>query len=77
MDEPVPLPTDVDSLTALVKTLQAQVVEQTQFIDQLLEQIWFARHQHFGARSERFSINRLPVPFGNESAAIASATTTG
>lgn len=63
MDKPAPLPTDVAELTTLVRTLQAQVTEQTQFIDQLLEQIRLARHQHFGTRSERFSIDQIPVPF--------------
>lgn len=73
MDKPEPFPTDVDELTALVKTLQTQVIEQTQFIDQLLEQIRLARHQHFGTRSERFSIDQLNVPFDRESAATEPA----
>ena len=43
------------------------------FIDQLLEQIRLARHQHFGVRSERFSIDQMALAF-NEAEAGAADT---
>lgn len=64
------VPQDRAELTALVLELQAKVEQQSLFIDQLLEQIRLARHQHFGARSERFSIDQLPLAFNEAEAAM-------
>jgi transposase len=65
------LPASVAELRALVLEQQRQLEQQSLFIDQLLEQIRLARHQHFGARSERFSIGQLALAF-NEAEAAAS-----
>ncbi|MFK8031950.1 MAG: hypothetical protein AB8G18_17090 [Gammaproteobacteria bacterium] len=48
----VNLPNNKDALTELVHQQQQKIEQQTQFIEQLLEQIRLARHQHFGTRSE-------------------------
>lgn len=66
------LPNDVDALIALVHQLQQQNEQQTRFINQLLEQIKLARHQHFGTRSERFSLDQMALVF-NEAEASAAA----
>ncbi len=63
------LPQSMTALTALVYELQAKVEQQSLFIDQLLEQIRLARHQHFGARSERFSLDQLALAFNEAEAA--------
>jgi hypothetical protein len=67
-----PLPDDVDGLKSLVVELQSTVGHQSQFIDQLLEQIKLARHQQFGTSSERFSLRQLQLMF-NEAEAAASS----
>jgi len=64
------LPTSVAELRQLVLEQQQKLEQQSLFIDQLLEQIRLARHQHFGTRSERFSIDQLALAF-NEAAAAA------
>ncbi|MGK0170515.1 MAG: hypothetical protein ACI9W2_002241 [Gammaproteobacteria bacterium] len=66
------LPDDVDALKSLVVELQSKVGHQSQFIDQLLEQIKLGRHQRFGASSERFSLRQLQLLFNEAEAAAAS-----
>jgi len=58
MEKPVTFPTDVDGLTALIRCQQEQLSEQSQFIDQLLEQIWLARYQHFETRLRRTAFSQ-------------------
>ncbi len=72
----VQLPDNKDALTKLVHTLREDVSikdkkleQQSQFIEQLLEQIRLARHQHFGTRSERFNIDQMALVF-NEAEAL-------
>jgi transposase len=62
---------DAEELSSLVQRLQLKVEQQSQFINQLLEQIRLARHQHFGARSERFSLDQLSLAFNEAEAAAA------
>lgn len=66
------LPRDPAKLTALVCALQANLEQQSLFIDQLLEQIRLARYQHFGVRSERFSLEQMSLAFNEAEAALAS-----
>lgn len=73
------LPTDVAELTRLVqqqrdenKSLQAKLDHQSQFIEQLLEQIRLSRHPHFGTRSERFNMDQLSLLF-NEAEVMSDA----
>jgi len=66
------LPGTVDELTVFVKELQAKLDHQSQFIEQLLEQIRLSRHQHFGTRSERFNIDQLSLLF-NEAEVLSAA----
>ena len=63
------LPASVAELRALVLEQQRQLEQQSLFIDRLLEQIRLARHQHFGTRSERFSIDQLALVFNEVEAA--------
>jgi hypothetical protein len=63
------LPTSVAELRQLILEQQRQLEQQSLFIDQLLEQIRLARHQHFGTRSERFSIDQLALAFNEAEAA--------
>ena len=70
-DAKAALPATVDELRALVLEQQQKLEQQSLFIDQLLEQIRLARHQHFGVRSERFSIDQLALVF-NEAEATAA-----
>jgi transposase len=70
-DATAELPDSVAELRALVIEQQKRLEQQSLFIDQLLEQIRLARHQHFGARSERFSVDQLALAF-NEAEAAAS-----
>jgi len=65
-DNATPLPTDVESLTQMVNALQSTIAthestiaERDSFIERLLEQIRLARHQRFGASSERLSDEQL------------------
>jgi transposase len=60
-DDTVDLPASVAELRALVLEQQRQLEQQSLFIDQLLEQIRLARHQHFGTRSERFSLDQMAL----------------
>ncbi|MFK8018008.1 MAG: transposase [Gammaproteobacteria bacterium] len=76
------LPNDVDGLTSLVHQLQQKVAlqqqhneQQTLFINQLLEQIKLARHQHFGSRSERFSLDQMALLFNEAETAVAAGQT--
>lgn len=70
------LPKDINELTSLVHQLQARNEQQTQFIQQLLEQIKLARHQHFGTRSERFSLDQMALVFNEAEAAGAELDVT-
>jgi len=51
--------------------------QQSLFIDQLLEKIQLARHQHIGSRSERFSVDQLALAFNEAEAAAALSDETG
>ena len=66
------LPTDVAELQTLTFSLQQKLEQQTQFIEQLLEQIRLARHQHFGPRSERFSPDQMALAFNEAEATVAA-----
>ena len=46
----VQLPDNKDALTELVHQQQQKLEQRSQFIEQLLEQIRLARHQHFGTQ---------------------------
>ena len=72
----IKLPNSKISLIDLVREQQValthrdqKIEQQTQFIEQLLEQIRLARHQHFGTRSERFNIDQMALVF-NEAEAL-------
>jgi transposase len=74
------LPDDVDALKSLVVEQQAalnrqehKLVHQSQFIEQLLEQIKLGRHRQFGASSERYSLRQLQLLFNEAEAAASSA----
>jgi transposase len=67
------LPTNVEALSNLVLELQQKLDQQSQFIEQLLEQMRLARHQHFGVRSERYSLDQLALVF-NEAEVAAKQT---
>ena len=78
------LPNDIDELKSLVQSLrhenaeQGQRLEQSeQFIHQLLEQIKLSRHQHFGARSERYSLDQMQLAFNEAEAAAVAAAASG
>ena len=73
---PAGLPGSVAELRTLVLEQQKKLEQQALFIEQLLEQIRLARHQHFGARSERFSVDQLALAF-NEAEAAAADTAEG
>ena len=71
------MPTDMTTQSMSKQALQAQVLElhqkleqQSLFIDQLLEQIRLARHQHFGTRSERYSLDQMALAFNEAEAAV-------
>ena len=67
------LPTTVEELQALAVTQHQKVEQLTLFVEQLLEQIRLARHQHFGTRSERFTLEQMALAFNEAEAAIAAA----
>jgi len=67
------LPKTTEGLTALVLDLQAKLDQLSQFNNQLLEQIRLARHQHFGTRSERYSLDQMALAF-NEAEVAAEQT---
>lgn len=71
------LPDNSQELKALVIELQAQLEQQSQFIDQLLEQIRLARHQYFGVRSERYSFDQLALVFNEAEVAAGQAPEDG
>jgi transposase len=70
------LPGSVAELRALVLEQQKRLEQQSLFIEQLLEQIRLARHQHFGSRSERFSVDQLALAFNEAEAAAALSDVT-
>ena len=53
------LPNDVEALKALARQQQRKIEQLSLYTDQLVEQIRLARHQHFGTRSERFSLDQM------------------
>ena len=59
-------------MTVLITQLQAKLDHQSQFIEQLLEQIRLSRHQYFGRRSERFNLDQVDWLF-NEAEVTAQA----
>ena len=67
---PETLPNDVDSLKELVHELQQKNAHQSDYINQLIEAIQLAKHQHFGSRSEKFNSDQLSLLF-NEAEAFA------
>lgn len=56
-----PVPADCDALLTLFHSQQSELSNLHQFVEQLLEQIRLSRHQHYGARSEKFSIDQLSL----------------
>ncbi len=64
------LPDDIDGLKSLVLELQKQNAQQSQFIEQLLEQMRLSRHHRFGSSSERASADQMALAF-NEAEAVA------
>lgn len=66
------LPNDIEGLKSLVLQLQQQNDQQSHFINQLLEQIRLSRHQHFGVRSERLSLDQMQLAFNEAEAAVAA-----
>ena len=68
------LPDNVESLTELVFQLRAKLSHQSNYIKQLVEAIQLARHQHFGARSEKFNVDQLSLLF-NEAETLADHKT--
>ena len=60
------LPNDAESLVKIVLSQrqalaekEAKIDHQTDYIKQLIEAIQLAKHQHFGARSEKFNVDQL------------------
>ena len=75
-NDAIKLPNSMTGLIDLVREQQValghrdqKLEQQSQFIEQLLEQIRLARHQHFGTRSERFNIDQMALMF-NEAEAL-------
>lgn len=73
------LPDDIEGLKSLLlakdaelSTLHAKLEQQSQFIEQLLEQIRLARHQQYGASSERLSRDQLALVFNEAEATQAT-----
>jgi len=69
--ETEPLPTDVKGLTERVVQLSQQLEQQSLFIGQLLEQVRVSRHQQFGPRSERLSLDQMALVFNEAEATVA------
>ena len=72
-----PLPDDLGVLKAMVLKLQSELATEqaknkhlSDYISQLIEAIKLAKHQHFGARSEKPNGEQLSLPF-NETEALA------
>lgn len=57
------LPNDVEGLKSRAHELEQSLEQRDQFIHQLLEQIKLSRHQHFGSRSERNSLDQIQLAF--------------
>jgi transposase len=64
------LPDDVEALKSLILEQQrrlaeqeARIAQQSTYINQLLEQINLARHQRFGASSEKITLDQLGLSF--------------
>ncbi len=70
-EAPDNLPTDLEGLRSVVREQSAKLEQQSQFIHQLLEQIKLARQQHFGSRSERFSLDQMQLAFNEAEASVA------
>lgn len=70
------LPNDIDGLKSRVHELEQSLEQRDHFIHQLLEQIKLSRHQHFGSRSERYSLDQMQLAF-NEAEAAAAAAASG
>jgi predicted nucleic acid-binding Zn-ribbon protein len=66
------LPDDVEALKSLVRDLQSTVAQQSNFINQLVEQINLARHQRFGASSEKITLDQLGLSFDEAEAPSVS-----
>lgn len=71
------LPNDVEGLKSRVHELEQSLEQRDQFIHQLLEQIKLSRHQHFGTRSERYSLDQMQLAFNEAEAAAAGAAASG
>jgi len=71
------LPEDIEELKSLALQQQQKIDQQSHFIEQLLEQIKLARHQHFGARSERFSVDQMALLFNEAELTLEQETTDG
>ena len=54
-----PLPRNVDELASIATTLREKVIQQSLFIDQLLEEIRLGRHRRYGVKSEHISPDQL------------------
>ena len=70
-------PNDLDALKELVMRQQKELIlkdakldHQSTYINQLIEAIQLAKHQHFGARSEKFNSDQLSLLF-NEAEVFA------
>lgn len=70
------IPADYDALLALFQSQQSKLSNLQDFTDQLLEQIRLSRHQHFGARSEKFSVDQLSLLAAESSTECADAGNT-
>lgn len=64
------LPNSKEELKNLVVKLQeelalqqAKLIHQSEYINQLIEAIQLAKHQHFGVRSEKFNVDQLSLLF--------------
>ncbi|MEM7082609.1 MAG: IS66 family transposase zinc-finger binding domain-containing protein, partial [Pseudomonadota bacterium] len=66
------LPNNLDELKSLVHQLQQKNEQKDQFINQLPEQIKLACHQHFGTRSERFSLDQMALVFNEAEVTVAT-----
>jgi transposase len=67
------LPDDVEALKSLVRDLQSTVAQQSNFINQLVEQINLARHQRFGASSEKITLDQLGLSFDEAEVTVLAA----
>lgn len=67
------LPADYETLLTLFQSQQSELAHLRQFVEQLLEQIRLSRHQHFGARSEKFSVDQLSLLADEAAAALRDA----